>query len=676
VTSPGTRPGFGHRAARVAAALGALAGAVALGTGLWASPGTAAAPRTSTSTTAAPWVPGTGGTVTVGIDQAPVGCNPNTASGDTWADRLLLEPVLPSTFTVNSSDQPIYNPALITQAELQSTTPQTVVYTINPRAVWSDGKPVTAEDFVYTWLEERGTRGPIGAVTKPATAGGAAKLGTSLPSATPRAPGATTAPASTTLPGATTAPATTTLPGATTAPASTTLPGATGTTGPALGYRQIASVTPSAKGRTVTVVFKRPYADWQSLFDYLLPAHVLEKTGWNPTCSTLDPSIDLSAGPYVLQKVVPGKEVVLVRNAKWWEQQPPLQRIVVRIASGPAQLARWLAHGTVEVALPSGYDQRFLQSVTSQPGLISQVQPSTTLLELELSTTSPETASSDVRLAIAHAIDRQNLINQVVGWTDSALVPAASLLFTQTQQGYPGHKPPPLQVSGQPGYTATTVPKTSPTATPFPPGANLAATSRLLVASGMLRLGKGPWTLLTGKPLTLRMAVDVGDPWASAAAPIVVRELDAAGLPVNVLDASSAQAAGLALARGAADMALLPMHSSPYPSQAIAWYTPLLGAPGTGGSQDWTNFDDPTLDALVEKASEELNPVDAYPLYAKVDAALWQQMVALPLFTQPVVFVWSGRTAGVSPNPDGPSLLWAVQNWAIRVPPTSPKAQS
>ena len=651
MTRPGSGPGLGRRAARLAAALAALAGSGVLGAALWGAPGTSAATRTSTSTTVAPWVPGTGGTVTVGIDQAPTGCNPNTAAGDTWADRLLLEPVLPSAFTVNSSDQPVYNPALITQAELQSTTPETVVYTINPRAVWSDGKPVTAEDFVYTWLEERGTSGPVGAVTKPATAGAAAKAGT--------APASATAPA----------------PGATTAPGSTTLPGATGTTGPALGYRQIASVTPSGKGRTVTVVFKRPYADWQSLFDYLLPAHVLEKTGWNPACSTLDPSIDLSAGPYVLTKVVPGKEVVLVRNAKWWEQLPPLQRIVVRIASGPSQLARWLAHGTVEVALPSGYDQRFLQSVSSQPGLISQVQPSTTLLQLELSTTSPDTASLDLRLAIAHAIDRQSLVNQVVGWTDSAIVPAASLLFTQTQQGYPGHRPPPLQVSGQPGYTGTTVPKTSPTATPFPPGADLAATSRLLAASGLLRVGKGPWTLLTGTPLALRIAVDVGDPWASAAAPVLVRQLDAAGLPVSVVDAPSAQAAGLDLAGGAADMALLPMHSSPYPSQAIAWYTPLLGPPGTGGSQDWSNFDDPTVDALLEKASGQLNPVDAFPLYAQVDAALWQQMVALPLFTQPVVLAWSGRTAGVSPNPDGPSLLWAVQNWAIRVPPTSPKAQ-
>ena len=337
--------------------------------------------------------------MTVGIDKAPTGCNPNTASGDTWADRLLLEPVLPSAFTVTPSDQAVYNSALITQAELQGTNPQTVVYTINPKAVWSDGTPVTAADFVYTWEQERGTVGPLGAATTPTAATTAT---TATTTTTTTSAGSTSAPSGVATPeGATpalstpsaTSPATSpprstkstpaptfTTPTFTTPPATTTLPGATGTTGPAVGYRQVASVTSGPKGLTVTVVFKKPYADWQSLFNYLLPAHVLMKTGWNPPCTTLDPAIDLSAGPYMLRSVVPGKEVVLVRNPRWWGRPPALEQIVVRIASGPAQLSQWLADGTVDVALPSGYDEHFLQAVTSQPSVASQTQLSTTFL--------------------------------------------------------------------------------------------------------------------------------------------------------------------------------------------------------------------------------------------------------------------------------------------------------
>jgi peptide/nickel transport system substrate-binding protein len=642
VRRPGSGPGFSRRVARLAAAAGVAAGVVGVvlssGAPVNASGKGSAAGSTTTSN---PWVPGTGGTITVGIDQAPTGCNPNTGSGDTWANRLVLEPVLPSAFNVDANGQATYDPALINQAELQSTNPETVVYDINPKAVWSDGKAVTASDFVYTWQQERETQGPVVLPGK-----GGATTGAALTAATP--------------------PATPLVP--------TTLPGATGTTGPAFGYRQIASMTQSAKGRTVTVVFKTPYADWQSLFDYLLPAHVLEKTGWNPTCSTVDPAIDLSAGPYVLDQVVPGKEVVLGRNPRWWEQEPPLQKIVIKIATSPGELARWLADGTVAVALPTGYDEHFLQAVTSQPAITTQSEQSSTFLQLEFSTTSTLTASGDVRLAVAHAIDRQTLVNNVVGWADSTIVPAVSHLYAQTQDGYPSHKPPPLQVSGQPGYTPTTLPSTSPT-TPFPSTADLTATTRLLTASGAIRLGNGPWKFLTGKPLTLRMAVDVADPWASSAAANLVHQLGAAGITVTLVDAADAQAAGLDLTTNKADAALLPMHSSPYPSQAIAWYTPLLGAPGTGGSQDWSGFNDAAVNTLLVKASQELNPVTAAPLYTQVDTALWQQMIALPLFTEPSILGWSGTTAGVAPNPNGPSLLWETQNWAIRVPPASPKAQ-
>jgi peptide/nickel transport system substrate-binding protein len=677
VSHPGRSPGIARRAACAAAVAAVLVVGGGLGTfgGLDASaangPSTRAAAGSDASaatTTTNPWVPGVGGTISVGIDQAPTGCNPNTASGDTWADRLLLEPVLPSAFTVNGNDEPVYDPALITQAELQSTSPETVVYTINPHAVWSDGRPVTAEDFVYTWRQERGIEGPVGAATTTTTTRG--------PKATPPitvAPTPATSTAAHSTPNQSSTPST---PAGPSTVAETTLPGATGTTGPALGYRQITSVTPGAKGRTVTVVFKTHYADWQSLFDYLLPAHVLEKTGWSPPCTTLDPAIDLSAGPYMLHKVVPGKEVVLVRNPKWWEQQPPLAKIVVKIASGPSELAQWLSSGKVDVALPSGYDQQYLETVTSQPGLASQSALSTTLLQLEFSTTAPYTASLDIRLAVAHAIDRQQLINELVGWADSTIVPAASHLFTQTQQGYPSHKPPPLQVSEQPSSTTTTVPKSSPTATPFPAGADLAESARLLAAAGAMRLGRGPWTFLTGTALDLRMAVDAADPWANEVAATLSRQLDAAGIGLSVVDAPSAEAAGLELAQDRVNMALLPMHSSPYPSQAIAWYTPLLGQPGTGGSQDWSNFDDTAVDTLLEKASQQLNPVDAAPIYTQVDAVLWQQMVALPLFVQPSLLAWSGLIAGVSANPNGPSLLWTAQSWARRVPPNSPNAQT
>lgn len=599
----------GLRALVVLAAAVAL-GAVLAGCGGGTSTGAEGAAATTTSSPADPWVPGMGGTLTVGIDRAPTGCNPSSAAGDTWANQLVLEPVLPSAFFVGPGGTATYDSAVITQAEVVSTTPQTVVYTINPDAVWSDGVPISAADFVYAWRQQRGT-GPAGAG--------------------PGDDAATT-----------------------------------------LGYRRIKSVTGSNHGRTVTVVFKTPFADWKMLFDDLLPAHVMEQAGWDPGCTTVDPSIDLSGGPYEIGSVDPGHEVTLVRNPRWWEAAPYLDRIVVRTASGAAQLASWLDHHVVQVVQPSSFTPAFLAAVGSRPSVESTSQTSSTFLQLEYSTTSAVTGQLAVREAVSHAVDRQAMVNDVVGPVTTSIVPAASHLYSQSQSAYPFSHSPSIQQAAQPGSSP---PTTSPTPTPqapWPLTADEAAAARELEGVGYVLGPTGRWFGPAGQPLALRVAVDSADGWATQAAQVLVRQLRGEGITVTLEPAPDAKAAGLALAGGQADAALLPFDATPYPSQAIAWYTTLLGAPGVGGSQNWSNFDDPTLDATLVKASKQLNPVDAAPLYTQADTMLWEQMVALPLFAEPMALAWSGFTAGVGPNPNGPGLLWAPETWGLRVPATSP----
>lgn len=671
MSRPGRRPGLRRRATRAP-----WAGLVAVGLLGAACGTTGSSPADASTATTVPWVVGTGGTLTIGIDRAPTGCNPNTASGDTWADRLVLAPVLPGAFDVNGKDQPVYNSAVINQAELQSTSPQTVVYNINPQAVWSDGVPITAADFVYTWQQERGTGGPVvpppgsgpssssGSMATAASADGSGTVGSSGAAGT----GAASAAAA---PGAG-GPGVTGVLG----PAPTTLPGATGTTGTLMGYRQIKSIKGSAHGRTVTVVFRTRYADWQALFNDLLPAHVLTKKGWDPSCATVDPSIDLSGGPYVISSVIPGKQVVLSRNPRWWAQAGNAARIVIKTASGSAQLARWLATGRVQVALPTGFDQQFVARVSASPSTESQGQQSTTFLQLEMSTTGPATAYLPVRQAIAHAIDRQQLVNQVVGWADTAIVPATSHLYAESQNGYPSPRQLPIQIAqaSSTTTTTTTIPAPPTPAQPFPTTADLATTDQLLSQAGLLHQPDGTWKTPDGKAFRLRLAVDTGNAWAARAAPLIVHQLGAAGIPTTVVAAPTATAAGADLSSGGADLALLPMHSSPFATTAIAWYTELLGPPGTAGSQDWSNFTDPSLDNLLMKASQQLNPVDASPLYTQADMLLWQQMVALPLFTEPAVMAWSASVGGVQTDLNGPNVLTTVANWGIKVPPDSPRA--
>ncbi|MHB1582918.1 MAG: ABC transporter family substrate-binding protein [Acidimicrobiales bacterium] len=577
-----------------------------------------AVPASSATTTSSasplnPWVAGLGGTLTLGIDQAPTGCNPNARNGDTVADRLVLAPVLPSAFVTSSGDQPVYDSAVINQAEVVSPSPLTVVYTLNPHAVWSDGTPITAADFVYAWQQQRG------------------------PVATPfgfEEAGSTAAATS-------------------------------------LGYRDIRSVTGSNRGRTVTVVFSTPFADWKMLFHDLLPVSVLQRTGWDPACRSVDPAIDLSGGPFELSSVT-ADQIVLTRNPRWWGQTPDLARIVVRIARDATELARWVTTGKVQVVQPSWFGTSFLASVSDHPAVSSAEEISAVFLQLEFATATGPTADLRLRQAVAHAIDRQSLVTQLVGPIDTEITPAASHLYSQGQPAYPGPVPAPVQVAGQPTYHPPPPPTTPTAAMPYPLVAQPSETTSLLAQIGYVPDPQGVWGQPDGKPLVLRLVVDAGDEWASATAAVIVHQLTAAGLDVATTSEPTAQATGSALANGQADMALLPMTATPYPSEALAWYTPLLGPPGQYGSADWSNYDDPTLNTLLTKASRELSPVTASPMYAQADLMLWKAMVALPLFAEPEAMAWSSDTTGEGLSVDRADLLWSPGVWANRVPPTSP----
>ena len=92
--------------------------------------------------------PRVGGTVTIGGDFEPAclslirtGCNQSWAH---WSAGVAL----PGAFRVRPDLS--YEPVLVESVDV-STSPFTLTYRIRERAVWSDGTPVSADDFVYTW---------------------------------------------------------------------------------------------------------------------------------------------------------------------------------------------------------------------------------------------------------------------------------------------------------------------------------------------------------------------------------------------------------------------------------------------------------------------------------------------------------------------------------------------
>ncbi len=94
----------------------------------------------------------TNGTVTVGVLSLPTNFNPSTPAGDNRITQMVMEQVWPQPFFTDPGFE-VESSDLLESAEVESVTPLTVVYVINPKAVWSDGVAITAADFEYSWRE-------------------------------------------------------------------------------------------------------------------------------------------------------------------------------------------------------------------------------------------------------------------------------------------------------------------------------------------------------------------------------------------------------------------------------------------------------------------------------------------------------------------------------------------
>lgn len=518
-----------------------------------------------------------GGTSVVHLGGPWDGYNPNTPAGAASSTPALLTQVLPSAYVISPKLVPQVNTDLLLSVEATSTSPLTIQYVINPKAVWSDGVPVTADDFVYAWQAQRGDGIDVN--------------------------GQPDQVAST------------------------------------LGYRDVASVTGSHGGRTVTVVFATPFADWRIMFDHMVPAHIARKVGWNTGFSTFDPAVDLSAGPFVVTAVSADGTAVLARNPTWWGTRAALAGITVSSDQDPASWTGPLATTNTAASQPGAFDLAALSSVSALPNSQSSIHPSLALQSLEFDVHSTVGSRLAARQAIAHAVDRTALLSKLFGALDPSLAVNDS------------H----LALAWQNSYAASTAAGDYDSPDP-------ATTAKLLDTLGYDKSANGMFEDAAGRVLTVRMAVEEGDPWIDATAAALVAQLKAAGIAVTLLPVAGATGLTAAAATDAYDMALVTRRSGPFPSVTQGWYSD-VPARHSADDQDWSTFDDPQVDQLFVQAAQALNPVTGAAIYGQIDDQLWDQMVALPLFGEPGLVANGVQVANVAYNPSVDGVLWNSDQW-------------
>ncbi|WP_319457113.1 MULTISPECIES: ABC transporter family substrate-binding protein [unclassified Mycobacterium] len=88
-----------------------------------------------------------GGALRLALSGFPENYNVLHIDGNDGDMFALMKPTMPRAFIIGADGSATVNHDYFTNVELTGTNPQVVTYTINPKAVWSDGTPITWEDI-------------------------------------------------------------------------------------------------------------------------------------------------------------------------------------------------------------------------------------------------------------------------------------------------------------------------------------------------------------------------------------------------------------------------------------------------------------------------------------------------------------------------------------------------
>jgi peptide/nickel transport system substrate-binding protein len=316
---------------------------------------------------------------------------PLIAAGNATSVANIEAQLFPQAYEIQPDLSVEYNQNLLTEeptSEVSGET-QTVTYKINPDAVWSDGEPITADDFEFSWNLQKSS--------DPAEGGCAAVLSTT-------------------------------------------------------GYDQVTGVEGADDGKTVTVTLGTPFADWKSLFsgsnNPVFPAHVLDKGDPAANCEALTagwpiadgiPS-DISGGPWQLKKenINNGQQiVVLTPNENYWGDKPKLEQLVIQgIGNDPTTAVQGLSSGELNMIYPQPQLDLVDQVKELEPNVVSDVNFGLSFEHLDFNTTDPLLSDVRVRQAFAMALDRQEIVDQTVGQFSSDAQVLDNRIWLNTQPQY------------------------------------------------------------------------------------------------------------------------------------------------------------------------------------------------------------------------------------------------
>lgn len=442
--------------------------------------------------------------------------------------------------------------------------------------------------------------------------------------------------------------------------------------------KDLATATPIVDGRSLTLVYDRPHADWEVALQpgvaahgtvqlaypelqdaaeakrqlitqiaeqdvgWLTPVADAWNTGYQATDTPDNPLLLLSSGPYIVEELVADDHVTLVANAAYtWGPSPKYERVTVRKVAGATAAVHAFEDGDIQLATGSLTPEllELVEGLSNAEYAISDTI-SFEHIDLTFDNGGPFDAASYggdagiaalVRRAFLLAIPRQAILEAAVAPANPDATLRDSLLL----------------MPGTGGYDAVTAAN----------GSAAHATADIEGAKALLAEAGVP------TPIAVNFWYPQGDERRAAAFELIVQSAARAGF--NLVDKSEPNWAFL-------DTAAFPVN--PHDAMIFAWQPANLSTSGlaeylgTNERSNYSGYSSPVVDDLLEDLSLEVDRERRAELLLKIEQELWSDGYGVVVYQYPGITWWQAGVSGISTSAGAPSYFWNFWEW---VPPAA-----
>lgn len=554
-----------------------------------------------------------GGAITVAEVNPFSSFNSDTAVGNVDINNKVALLTTNDFYYINDQLEVVRNEEFGTY-EVVSEDPLTVTYTINEGVTWSDGEPVDADDLLLSWAANSGY---FDDENDP----------------DPEAEGDETGKTYFT-------------------PATTS--GLDLTSMPELGE----------DGRSITLEYSKPYADWEIAFGVNdTPAHVVAtnagladgdalieaiqnapegdpenpqerpeiqaiadfwNTGFDSTSLPSDPSLYLSYGPYVVSEMVPDQSMTLVRNEDYsWGPVPNIDEITIRYIGDANAQVQALQNGEVDIIQPQASADT-LTSLEAIDGVEILQGPELSFDHLDLYQESGVFADQNVRKAFMMTVPLEQIVDATVRPLDPEAGPRRSQIFDFGTEPYNAA----IEENGSAEYAEPDI--------------------------------EGAKELLDGATPEVRIMYNAENPNRVDAYTLIAESAEQAGFKVVDVGLPGAEW-GPALEEGGAR----------WDATIFGWISPgvgVVGVPqlyGCGSASNYVGWCDEEAQAAMDELVLTTDPAKQQELQTLVDTRLYETGFGLPLFQSVGINGVSDRVEGTKYMSNQDGIWWNYWEWSV-----------